>query len=104
MSWHLSVVGVMHVLNWSAIDHLSEFIELILVQFLVVLNTISILINNSSWLELRLDEVLMWLIGLSKVNLMIWNIDHTVRLSKVIEMLELDGRDPRRVEEGKSHS
>jgi len=97
-------MGVMHVLNWSAIHHLSEFIELILVHLLVVFNTISILINNSSWLELGLDEVLMWLIGLSKVNLVIWNIDQTVRLSKVIEMLELDGRDPRRVEEGKSHS
>lgn len=94
----------MHVLNWSAINSLSEFIELILVQGLVVFNTISILINNSSWLELGLDEVLMWLIGLSKVNLVIWNIDQTVRLSKVIEMLELDGRDLRRVEEGKSHS
>ena len=94
----------MHVLNWSAIHSLSEFIELILVQCLVVFNTISILINNSSWLELGLDEVLMWLIGLSKVNLVIWNIDQTVRLSKVIEMLELDGRDLRRVEEGKSHS
>jgi hypothetical protein len=97
-------MGVMHVLNWSAINSLSEFIELILVQGLVVFNTISILINNSSWLELGLDEVLMWLIGLSKVNLVIWNIDQTVRLSKVIEMLELDGRDLRRVEEGKSHS
>jgi len=97
-------MGVMHVLNWSAIHHLSEFIELILVHLLVVFNTISILINNSSWLELGLDKVLMWLLGLSKVNLVIWNIDQTVRLSKVIEMLELDGRDPRRVEEGKSHS
>lgn len=97
-------MGVVHVLNWSAIDSLSEFIELILVQCLVVFNTISILINNSSWLELGLDEVLMWLIGLSKVNLVIWNVDQTVRLSKVIEMLELDGRDLRRVEEGKSHS
>jgi len=94
----------MHVLNWGAENHLSEFIESVLIHLNVILNTIAILINNSSWFELRLDESLLWVVCLSKVNLVVWHIDHTVGLSKVIEMLELNGGDLSRVEKGKSHS
>jgi len=104
MTWHLTVMGVMHVLNWGAENHLSEFIESVLIHLNVILNTIAILINNSSWFELRLDESLLWVVCLSKVNLVVWHIDHTVGLSKVIEMLELNGGDLSRVEKGKSHS
>ena len=62
VTWELSVSGVMDILNSWGEHHLSELIEGVLIVLDVVLNTITIGINNSSWLVFasdlrwRLDE------------------------------------------------
>ena len=91
MSWQLSVVSVMQVLDRGAEDHLSVFIESVLIKLDVVLNTISIGINNSSWLELG-NGLSVWLVEL-KVSVVVWNVDDVSSLLEVVEMLEADSLD-----------
>jgi hypothetical protein len=50
VTWELSVSGVVKILNSWGEHHLSELIEGVLIVLDVVLNTITIGINNSSWL------------------------------------------------------
>ena len=91
MSWQLSVVSVMQVLDRGAEDHLSVFIESVLIKLDVVLNTISIGINNSSWLELG-NGLSVWLVEL-KESVVVWNVDDVSSLLEVVEMLEADSLD-----------
>ena len=50
VTWELSVSSVVEILNWGRENHLSELVESVLIVLDVVLNTITIGIDNSSWL------------------------------------------------------
>lgn len=66
LSWHVSVSGVIHVLDWCSVNvWFVEFIELFMSQFLVIFNTITIFIIDLSFLkwsvvsrEAQLGEIL----------------------------------------------
>lgn len=78
MTWHLSVVSVVKVLNRCTEHHLSELIKLILIELLVILNTISVFIDDSSWFVLQsLLNKTVWHHS-SEVNLMVRNVNHVL--------------------------
>jgi hypothetical protein len=50
VTWEFSISSVVEILNGWGEDHLSEFIESVLVMLHVILNTITIGVDDSSWL------------------------------------------------------
>ena len=70
VAWELSVSSVMEILNGWREDHLSELVEGILIVLDVVLNTITIGIDDSSWLVWSNSDsrgvdvrILLWDVG-----------------------------------------
>ena len=71
VTWELSVSSVVDILNSWGKHHLSELIEGVLIVLDVVLNTITIGINNSSWLVFASD--LRWSLD-EDIRVFRWNV------------------------------
>merc|ERR1712166_1605691 len=58
MSWHFSVMGVVKILNFDSENWISEFIEFPLSFLNVILDTITISINNSSLMRSSFSKLI----------------------------------------------